>query len=107
LSRLDLPEPDGQAAQDRTYRASNAEALYWAARSYDMGADHKRAINLYEAFGKIYPETYSYPESAYRLIVLYQGRHQHEDVRRVLAELKKSAPGNKWTEKAEAFLGPP
>jgi len=94
-----------QAAQDRTYRASKAEALFWAARSYDMGADHKRAIDLYEAFRKTYPETYSYPESTYRLIVLYQNREQHDDVRRVLAELKTNAPGNKWTKKAETFLG--
>jgi tetratricopeptide (TPR) repeat protein len=95
-----------QAAQDRTYRASKAEALFWAARSYDMGADHTRAINLYEAFRQTYPETYSYPESAYRLIVLYQDSGQHNEARRVLAELRKLAPGNKWTEKAEVFLGP-
>ena len=94
-----------RAAEERRLETAKAEALFWAARSYEMGSEPLRATINYERLRSTYPQYYYYPESAYRLIVLHLAANRPDLAMPQLNELQKYAPGNAWTEKAAKIIG--
>jgi len=95
------------AAEQRRLPTSKTEALFWTARSYELGADPARATAAYEKLRSTYPQFYQYPESAYRLIDLHLASNRQDLAVAQFNELEKYAPGNQWTEKAATLIGMP
>lgn len=85
--------------------ANRAEALFWAGRSYQLGAKNDEALHRYSELREDYPESFWYPESVFRLIELHRERGNHDQVAILNAELQQRLPNSRWAGEARMLLG--
>ena len=95
-----------RAETGRHVPASRAEALFWAARSYDLGGDKDAALTRYARLQQEYPENYWYPEAVYRQMEVRRERGEVDAVQTLYKELRNTAPASPWAERAERLLQP-
>lgn len=91
-------------AASRTARARQAESLFWAARSYEWGSQTAPAKSLYQKLYAEYPESYWWPETAYRLAVMAETEKNTHEVDAIIALMEKYYPAHRWTMQAAAEL---
>jgi TolA-binding protein len=101
---------DAAALFDRAYEgrhapARKAEALFWAARSLDIGDEKQQASARYEILRSDYPENYWYAESTFRLIEIRLRENRWDDAASLYAELLEKVPDSRWTLEAGSLLG--
>jgi len=101
---------DAAASFDKVYGKRHnppgrAEALFWAARSLDVGGEKQQARVRYELLRSDYPENYWYAESMFRLIEIQHQANRADDAAVLYEELAEVAPDNRWTEEAARLLG--
>jgi len=94
-----------RAFAGRKTPASKSEALFWAARSLDLGGNKPEAAKRYMQLRVDYPESYWYPESVFRLIEINLLHNDTETAESLYAELAEAVPDNPWTQKAGKLLG--
>lgn len=94
---------DAQPA--RKNPANRAEALFWAARSYQLGAKKDDALRRYSELRDTYPESFWYAESVFRLIELYRERGDDKQVTQLNSELQQRLPNSRWAGEARTLLG--
>ena len=96
-----------RAFTGRKVPSRRSEALFWAARSLDLGGEKPEAAVRYARLRLDYPESYWYPESVYRLIEIHLLRNDSETAESLYTELAEAVPDNPWTRQAEKLLGEP
>jgi TolA-binding protein len=96
-----------RAFAGRRTPARESEALFWAARSLDLGGKKPEAAKRYTKLRADYPESYWYPESVFRLIEINLLRNDPETAESLYTELVETVPDNPWTQKAGILLGVP
>jgi hypothetical protein len=93
-----------RAFEGRRVTAAKAEALFWAARSLDLGGDKSEAAARYERLRERYPQNYWYPESVFRLIEIRLQAGDTDTARALYDELESAVPNNSWTDQARGLL---
>jgi hypothetical protein len=93
-----------RAFDGRRVPAAKAEALFWAARSLDLGGSKTEAAARYERLRARYPQNYWYPESVFRLIEIRLQAGETDAAKALYAELEGAVPDNSWTEQARLVL---
>lgn len=96
-----------RAFAGRKTPARKSEALFWAARSLDLGGNKPEAAKRYMQLRADYPESYWYPESVFRLIEINFLHNDTETAESLYTELVEAVPDNPWTQKAGVLLGVP
>ncbi|MDH3903455.1 MAG: tetratricopeptide repeat protein, partial [Xanthomonadales bacterium] len=101
---------DASAFFDRAFAgrrtpARKSEALFWAARSLDLGGKKPEAAKRYMQLRANYPESYWYPESVFRLVEINLLHNDPETAESLYTELVETVPDNPWTQKAGILLG--
>jgi hypothetical protein len=94
-----------RAYEGRHNHGSKAEALFWAARSLDLGGEKQSARARYETLRSEYPENYWYAESMFRLIEIQYHGNRADDAASLYVELAETLPDNSWTLEAARLLG--
>ncbi len=74
--------------------ARQAESLFWAARSYDLGADKVKARVRYVELKSAFPESYWAPESLFRLVEIDLAGHDRDSAEAFFAETDKTPGGS-------------
>lgn len=94
---------DAQPA--RKNPAQRAEALFWAARSYQLGGKIDEALQRYNELRDTHPESFWYPESVFRLIEIHRERGAEDQVSLLNGELQQRLPNSRWAGEARTLLG--
>ena len=94
-----------QAFAGRRSPARISEALFWAARTLDLGGMKDDAAARYEKLRANYPQSYWYPESVFRLIEIRHLNGENDRAKKLQAELVEAVPDNRWTREAQKFFG--
>lgn len=97
-------ESFSKAADARTINAYLAEALFWTARSYELGGNIPRASQHYQRILANHIESYWFPESMYRLIAIALSEQRLNDAEKLFARLDTAYPGDDWTIKSAGIL---
>jgi hypothetical protein len=92
------------AYQGRGNPAGRAEALFWAARSWQLAGNLEAASHDYQRLITAYRENYWYPESVFRLIEIHLEHREKEAALGLYRKLAEDMPGNKWTGEAARLL---
>jgi Tetratricopeptide repeat len=87
--------------------ARKAEALFWAARSYQYGKRLDAARRRYLDLVRTYPESYWVPESMYRLAGIAREKGDLSDAGRLSRRLQQEFPDSSWATRAEELLDRP
>jgi hypothetical protein len=95
-----------QAYPQRKIPAARAEALFWAARSYDLAGAKKDAETRYRELWANFPENYWYAESVFRLLEISLARGDVAEAQKLKAELQSQVPTSRWTDEARRVLPP-
>ena len=92
------------AYQGRNLPGDKAEALFWSARSHDLGGEINTAIGQFTVLIKDYPENYWVPESMHRLVSLNQRNGNKQQAEEWYQQLVERFPENKWTAASREML---
>lgn len=95
-----------QAYKGRHGPAKRAEALFWAARSWQLAGELPKATERYSQLTIDYRENYWYPESVFRLIEIYYHQGNRKAAEKMYTEFVATIPDNKWTREAASLLAP-
>jgi hypothetical protein len=84
-----------------------SEALFWAARSLDIGGKKHEAGLRYAKLRLEYAESYWYPEAVFRLVEINLQSGDSDAAETLFTELLEHVPDYPWTHKAAKLLGEP
>lgn len=88
----------------RVARARQAESLFWAARSYEWGGQTASAKPIYQRLYVDYPESYWWPETAYRLASIAKMETRPQEIETILTTMDRYYPEHRWTVLAKTDL---
>jgi len=88
----------------RNSPAAKAEALFWAARAFDIAGEKPAAEQRYELLRQSYPESYWFPESLLRLVEIADARQDSGRIGMLFLELTTQSPASKWTTEARKIF---
>lgn len=91
------------AIDERSKGAQQAEAIFWAARSYQIGKKSGSAKPYYQRILEDYPANYWAPESAYRLIEMSD--ELGLDKQKYIEIMQRDYAYTRWYEMLEKQLG--
>lgn len=85
-----------EAEQYRRVGVQKAEALFWAAKSYESADQDQQAKERYSKLVELYPESYWVAESLYRLARKYTEEGNEERAHEYSHMLQTRYPKNRW-----------
>lgn len=92
------------AYQGKTLPGDKAEALFWAARSHDLGGAEQTALAQFAVLVKKYPDNYWVPESLHHLVSIHQRRGNKQQAKTWYQRSVERFPENKWTAASREIL---
>ena len=95
-----------QAYKGRHGPAKRAEALFWAARSWQLAGELAEAAERYSKLMADYQESYWYSESAFRIIEIHHHQGDREAAEEMYRRFADTSPNNKWMQEAARLLAP-
>jgi TolA-binding protein len=88
----------------RASSARKAEALFWAARSYDLGDQTQQAQPRYEQLIANYPDSYWAPESMFRMIKIHLDEGKTDTAVKLYQRQQQLYPGHRWTVESAGLM---
>lgn len=93
-----------KVVDSRRVPAARAEALFWAARTFDLAGEISNAEPRYQQLVDNYPENFWYPESIHRLIIINADRDERDHAMSLFNRLLVETPNSQWTARSREFL---